>query len=209
MSDAVPIVDFEHFLGVEIRTGTIIEAALNPKARVPAYAMRIDFGDYGVKVSSAQITGNYSEEDLVGRRVAVVSDYITHEYLRARFPEIELIPVPNTLEALRLLSESTRRFKGARVYGALKSAESKVRRTKEGREADKLLKRETRAMPDFKKARQAEQANPDAPFAQLVIGATLHERGKKGAAKKAYIKFLKLCPGCRYASDIKAVMRSM
>ena len=61
------------------------------------------------------------------------------------------------LGALRLLSENSRRFKGARVYGALKAAEGKVRRTKEGRAAERLLKREARALPEFTKARKAEQ----------------------------------------------------
>ena len=75
MSDAVPIVDFEHFLGVEIRTGTIIEAALNPKARVPAYVLRIDFGAAGTRTSSAQITTNYSAQELVGKQVVAVMNF--------------------------------------------------------------------------------------------------------------------------------------
>ena len=73
--EAQDIVGFEQFLGVEIRTGTILEAKLNPKARVPAYALSIDFGPAGIKTSSAQITTNYSEEDLVGKQVVAVLNF--------------------------------------------------------------------------------------------------------------------------------------
>jgi tRNA-binding protein len=75
MSEAVGTIGFEHFLGVEIRAGTIVEATINPKARVPAYVLRIDFAQYGVKTSSAQITANYTPEDLVGKQVVAVLNF--------------------------------------------------------------------------------------------------------------------------------------
>jgi tRNA-binding protein len=77
MSDVLPVIGFEHFLGVEIRTGTIVEAVLNPKARVPAYVLRIDFGEAGMKTSSAQITANYQPADLVGKQVVAVLNFET------------------------------------------------------------------------------------------------------------------------------------
>ena len=73
--DLPAIIDFEHFLQVEIRTGTVLEAELNPKARVPSYRLRIDFGPRGVKTSSAQITDNYRPEDLVGKQVVAVLNF--------------------------------------------------------------------------------------------------------------------------------------
>ncbi len=75
MSEAIPRIGFDHFLGVEIRTGTIVEAVLNPKARVSAYVLRIDFGAHGVKTSSAQITDNYGADDLVGKQVVAVLNF--------------------------------------------------------------------------------------------------------------------------------------
>jgi tRNA-binding protein len=75
MSEHRDVIGFEHFLAVEIRAGTIVEAVLNPKARVPAYALRIDFAQHGVKTSSAQITANYTPEDLVGKQVVAVMNF--------------------------------------------------------------------------------------------------------------------------------------
>lgn len=58
-------------------------------------------------------------------------------------------------------------------------------------------------------AHRAERANAKAPYAQLVIGAVNHERGKKAEAKKAYESFLSLCPTCRYVKDITAALKSL
>ncbi len=68
-------ISFDHFLGVEMRTGTITSAELNPKARVPAYMLSIDFGPLGVKKSSAQLTRNYTAEDLVGKQIVAVVNF--------------------------------------------------------------------------------------------------------------------------------------
>ena len=68
-------VTFEEFQRIHIRVGTIVEAAPNPQAKVPAYVLRIDFGPYGLRTSSAQVTGNYSLQDLVGRQVVAVMNF--------------------------------------------------------------------------------------------------------------------------------------
>lgn len=61
--------DFER---VDIRVGRVVEVGPFPEARKPAYRLRIDFGDLGIKASSAQITDVYVPEDLVGRLVIAV-----------------------------------------------------------------------------------------------------------------------------------------
>ncbi len=75
MTENADTIEWDDFMRVEMRTGTVLEAELNPKARVPAYTMHIDFGEQGVKTSSAQITKNYSAEDLIGKQVVAVMNF--------------------------------------------------------------------------------------------------------------------------------------
>ena len=67
------MIKIEDFEKVDMRVGTIISASVNKGARKPAYKLTIDFGDLiGVKTSSAQITGLYKPEDLIGKKIVAV-----------------------------------------------------------------------------------------------------------------------------------------
>jgi tRNA-binding protein len=70
-----PIISFEDFQKVDLRVGTIIEVLDFPKARVPAFQLKIDFGDLGIKKSSAQITGLYSKKALMDKKVIAVVNF--------------------------------------------------------------------------------------------------------------------------------------
>ena len=68
-------ITWDDFERVEIRVGRIVQADEFPKARKPAYQLKIDFGELGVKSSSAQITKHYQREELVGRNVLAVVNF--------------------------------------------------------------------------------------------------------------------------------------
>lgn len=68
-------ITFDDFTKVDIRVGTILEVDDFPEARKPAYRLTIDFGDLGIKRSSAQITDKYQKEDLVNRQVLAVVNF--------------------------------------------------------------------------------------------------------------------------------------
>ena len=74
-SSRAPSITFDDFLKVQVCTGTITEAWLNPKAKVPAYVLSIDFGDLGTRLSSAQLTRNYTAAELVGRQIVGVLNF--------------------------------------------------------------------------------------------------------------------------------------
>ncbi|TGV04457.1 tRNA-binding protein [Flavivirga rizhaonensis] len=69
------IITFEDFTKVDLRIGTIIEVNDFPEARNPAYQLTIDFGDLGIKKSSAQITTLYKKEDLLQRQIVAVVNF--------------------------------------------------------------------------------------------------------------------------------------
>lgn len=67
---------FEDFARVELRVGRVLSAEPLAGARKPAFVLQVDFGpELGVKKSSAQLTGLYRPEELVGRQVVAVVNF--------------------------------------------------------------------------------------------------------------------------------------
>lgn len=69
------MISWDDFEKINIRTGTIVEVNDFPKARKPAYQLKIDFGEAGFKQSSAQITKHYTKEQLMGTQVIAVVNF--------------------------------------------------------------------------------------------------------------------------------------
>lgn len=69
------MISWDDFEKIEIRCGTIIEVTAFPKAKKPAYQIKIDFGILGIKQSSAQITQHYNKEALMGQQVVAVVNF--------------------------------------------------------------------------------------------------------------------------------------
>lgn len=68
-------ISWSDFEKVALRVGTVLEVFDFPEARKPAYKLKVDFGEYGIKWSSAQLTKHYSKEDLIDRQVIAVLNF--------------------------------------------------------------------------------------------------------------------------------------
>jgi tRNA-binding protein len=68
-------IEWSDFEKIDIRVGTILEVNAFPKAKRPAWQLTIDFGELGIKKSSAQITDLYEQQELIGRQVLAVVNF--------------------------------------------------------------------------------------------------------------------------------------
>ncbi|MBP6023163.1 tRNA-binding protein [Ferruginibacter sp.] len=69
------MITWNDFEKIEMLVGTIIDATDFANAKKPAYQLTIDFGDAGIKRSSAQITALYQKENLIGKQVIAVVNF--------------------------------------------------------------------------------------------------------------------------------------
>tara|TARA_B100000768_G_C11199824_1_gene341243 strand:- start:450 stop:821 length:372 start_codon:yes stop_codon:yes gene_type:complete len=107
-------ITFEDFIKIDIRIGTIIEVCDFKKARKPAYQLKIDFGDLGIKKSSAQITNLYSKEDLINRQVTAVLNF-TPRQIANFLSEVLVLGIHDTSNNVVLLQTSKRGKNGQQI----------------------------------------------------------------------------------------------
>ena len=107
-------ITFEDFLKVDIRIGTIIAVNDFPKARKPAYQLKIDFGGLGIKKTSAQITNLYTKEDLLNKQVSDIINFKPRQI--ANFmSEVLILGIYNTDGNVVLLKASNAVKNGEQV----------------------------------------------------------------------------------------------
>jgi tRNA-binding protein len=68
-------ISWSDFEKVELRAGTVVQVLEFPEARKPAYKLQVDFGELGLKWSSAQITQHYTKDELLGRQILGVVNF--------------------------------------------------------------------------------------------------------------------------------------
>ena len=66
---------WEEFIKIDIRTGTIINAEVFDGVNKPAYKVQIDFGELGIRKTSAQLTKLYKPEDIIGKQILAVINF--------------------------------------------------------------------------------------------------------------------------------------
>jgi tRNA-binding protein len=109
------MISWEDFEKVDICTGTIVEVNGFPKARKPSWQIKIDFGPVlGIKNSSAQITHNYSKQDLVGRQILAVVN-LPPKQIANFFSECLVLGVADESGEIVLLSTDQRVDNGESV----------------------------------------------------------------------------------------------
>lgn len=109
--DKISINDFKK---IDLRCGTILYASINEGARKPAYKMKIDFGPLGEKWTSAQITGIYKPEELIGKQVIAVVNF---EPIKISEVKSEVLVLGlDSEEGIILLTTDKEVSNGYRVY---------------------------------------------------------------------------------------------
>lgn len=68
-------INWNDFSKIEIRVGTVVGAEVFKEAKKPAYKMTVDFGDFGIRKTSAQITKLYFPDEIVGKQVIAVVNF--------------------------------------------------------------------------------------------------------------------------------------
>jgi tRNA-binding protein len=104
------------FAAVDVRTGTILEAAPLAGARKPAYLLKVDFGpSIGVRTSSAQLTERYATGALVGKQVLGVVN-LPPKRIAGVVSEALTLGVPDEQGAVVLVAPEARVPNGARLF---------------------------------------------------------------------------------------------
>jgi len=108
------MISWNDFEKIDIRVGTIIAVHDFPKAKKPSYQLAIDFGELGIKNSSAQITALYQKENLAGKQVIAVVNFPVKQIANF-FSECLVLGVYNGSNEVVLLQPSLAVQNGCKI----------------------------------------------------------------------------------------------
>lgn len=92
-----------------------MRAEPNEKARNPSYRLWIDFGSLGTRTSSAQLTGLYRTDELVGREVIAAMN-LGSRRIAGFLSEVLVLGLPDEAGQVVLLQPERDVPLGGRVY---------------------------------------------------------------------------------------------
>jgi len=108
-------VSIDDFFQVDMRVGTIVRAEVFAEAKKPAYKLWIDFGELGMRQSSAQITILYQPEELVGRQVVAVVNFPARKIAGFR-SEVLVLGAATEAGHITLLAPDASAPDGSRIH---------------------------------------------------------------------------------------------
>ena len=108
------MIGIEKFNKMDLRVGTIEKVEEFPDAKQPAYKLYINFGEFGNKWSSAQITKNYSIESLYGKQIIAAMN-LGNKKIGSFVSEVLVMGVDDMNSNVVLLEPSTKIENGAKV----------------------------------------------------------------------------------------------
>jgi len=109
-------INYEDFLKIDIRVGTILNAIENNKLRKPSIILEIDFGkEIGLKKSSAQLQANYNSQDLINKQVIAIVNFKPKQ-IGNFISEVLVLGLPNDKNEPILVSPNLKVKDGGRIY---------------------------------------------------------------------------------------------
>lgn len=107
---------FEDFQKLDIRVGKIVEVENFPEAKKPSYKLRIDLGEeIGIKKSCAQLPQNYKIDELVGKLVLCVVNFLPRQ-IGPAVSEVLTLGVPDNKHECILITPDKSIPLGGRLY---------------------------------------------------------------------------------------------
>ena len=108
------MINIKNFEKLDLRIGTVLKAKLLEKAKKSAYLLEIDFGDLGIKKSSAQITDLYQPNDLVGKQIVAVVN-LSQKKIAGITSEVLVLGANNKNQAVVVLEPQKNIPNGAKI----------------------------------------------------------------------------------------------